>query len=98
MGEGVGKCGKVCWGVREGEGRCGVSVGIWGKMWKSVCGERGKVYWGVGGAEERCREKYGGVGEGKRRCGRCKEVWGWCGRVYEVSAEGVRKCVEVWGI
>ena len=47
-----GKCGKVCLGVREGERRCGISVGkcvgMWGKMWESVWGERGEVCWGVG--------------------------------------------------
>ena len=36
----VGKCGKVCWGVREGEGRCGIGiekcVRMWEKVWGSV--------------------------------------------------------------
>ena len=75
---GEGRCeercrgaGKVCWGEREGEGRCGIGVEkcveMWRKMRKSVWGERGKVCWGVG---EKWG-KYGGVGESKERCGGC---------------------------
>ena len=74
---GVGKCGKMCWGVREGEGRCGIGVGKCIRMW----GRCGKVY-GVSvgkyvGAWGEVRKKVGkGMEEGKRRCGMCKEVWG----------------------
>ena len=32
----VGKCGKVCWGVREGEGRCNIGVGKYVRMWGKV--------------------------------------------------------------
>ena len=59
---------KVCWGIREGEGRYGISVpvgkcvGMWGKMWESVWGERGEVCWGVGGGEEKSGKRYGGCG------------------------------------
>ena len=32
----MGKCGKVCWGVRENEGKIGIGIGkcfgMWGKM------------------------------------------------------------------
>ena len=42
-------------------------------MWESVWGERGEVCWGVG---EVRKEVGKGMGEGKRRCGGCKEVWG----------------------
>ena len=35
---GVGKCGKMCWGVKEGDGRCGVGKCV--RMW----GRCGKVY------------------------------------------------------
>ena len=35
-----------------------------------------------------------GVGKGVEKCG---EVRSRCGRVHEVSVEGVAKCVEVWG-
>ena len=27
----------------------------------------------------------------------CEEAWGRCGIMYEVSIEGVEKCVGVWG-
>ena len=77
---GVGKCGKVCLGVREGDGRCGIGigkcVGMWKKMWESVWDERGEVGWGVGGSEEKNGEKYGVCGEGKKRCGGRKKVLG----------------------
>ena len=40
MGKCEGRCGvcvEVCWGVKEGEGKCGIGVGkgvgMWGKMW-----------------------------------------------------------------
>ena len=46
----------------------------------------------------RCGERYGGVGEGKEKCGGVKK----CGRVYGVSVEGAEKCFGVresygWG-
>ena len=44
----MGKCGKVCWGVREGEGRCGKGVRKCVRMWESVWGNMGKYVgtWG----------------------------------------------------
>ena len=58
---GVGKCGgrceKVRWGVREGEGRLGdIGVGKCVRVWRKMCGEVWgceKVCWGVGGGEGR---------------------------------------------
>ena len=61
----MGKCGKVCWGVREGEGRCGIGVRkcVW--MW----GKCGRVYGvsvgsmlGRGGGEERSGKRHDGCG------------------------------------
>ena len=39
-----------------------------------------------------------GLGEGKKKCGGCEEVWGNVWRVNGVSVEGVGKCagVRVW--
>ena len=61
-----GRCGKVYWGAREGEGRCGERCGV---MLESVwggCGEMwGKLREDVGRGEGEC----GG-------CGKCVGVWG----------------------
>ena len=71
---GVGKCGKMCWGVREGEGGIGVGkcVRMWGRCGKVHGVSEGKY---VGAWEEVKKEVGKGMGEGKRRCGGCKEVW-----------------------
>ena len=59
-------------------------VGIW-MEWRNVREEWGSVLW--------C-----GGGEGRRR--KCGEVWGRCGRVYEVSVEVAKNwwkvCWDVW--
>ena len=49
--EGVGNwCGKVCWGVGRGMGKC---VGVWGEV-------RGSVGRGVGKCIGVCGERYAG--------------------------------------
>ena len=40
---------------------------------------------GRGGSGERCGEKYGGVGEGKGRCGGVKKCAESCGSGYRLS-------------
>ena len=59
-------------------------------MWESVWGERGELRWGVG---EVRKEVGKGMGEGKMRCGGCKEVWGRCGKVYGGECGKV-----LWGV
>ena len=61
-----GKCGKVCCGVRESEGRFGVGVGkcvgMCGKI-KSIWGECGEVCWGVEEVSSNVGKGMRGVGE-----------------------------------
>ena len=68
-----GECGKVCWGVRVGEGRCGEAFGVWGKIRGDVEGVKkcGRVY----GVSVESVGKCVGCGEGEG------EVWGVWGKV-----------------
>ena len=49
--------------------------------------------WGMG---EVRRKVWGVWGKVRRDVRGVKKCGGMCGRVYEVSVESVRKCVEVW--
>ena len=76
VGKCGGRCGKVCWGIREDEGRCGDGC-------KEVC-------WGVGRGKSRCGKRCGEIRESVwGECGGCGEVYLGVGEVRQDVGRGV---------